>query len=47
MTIGHGEYTATVLHGDAATRQKHDATGFHDGWGKALDQLVAHVKNLQ
>ena len=34
-------YTATVLHGDAASRQKHEAMGFHQGWGAAFDQLVA------
>ena len=28
-----------------ATRKKHAEMGFHDGWGKALDQLVALVKN--
>jgi len=36
-------YTATVLHPDAATCQRHAAMGFHQGWGAALDQLVAHM----
>ena len=39
-------YTALVLHRDEADRQKHDAMGFQDGWGKAFDQLVALVKTL-
>lgn len=39
-------YTARVLHRDEADRQKHDAMGFQDGWGKAFDQLVALVKGL-
>jgi uncharacterized protein YndB with AHSA1/START domain len=43
----HGEgtkYTATAIHRDEATRNKHAEMGFYDGWGKALDQLVAMVK---
>ncbi|MEO8674742.1 MAG: SRPBCC family protein [Casimicrobiaceae bacterium] len=38
------KYTALVIHGDADGRKRHEAMGFHDGWGKALDQLVALVK---
>lgn len=40
------KYTATVIHGDEASCQKHAAMGFHEGWGKALDQLVSHAKNM-
>jgi uncharacterized protein YndB with AHSA1/START domain len=39
-------YTAMAIHRDAAARQKHEEMGFHQGWGKALDQLVAHVKAM-
>jgi uncharacterized protein YndB with AHSA1/START domain len=35
------KYTATVIHGDEDACKKHEAMGFHHGWGKALDQLVA------
>ena len=45
----HGQgtrYRATALHADAAAREAHAAMGFQDGWGKALDQLVAAVKVL-
>jgi uncharacterized protein YndB with AHSA1/START domain len=38
------KYTATVLHGNAEGRSKHEAMGFHKGWGTALDQLVALAK---
>jgi uncharacterized protein YndB with AHSA1/START domain len=38
------KYTAQVIHGDAEGRNRHEAMGFHDGWGKALDQLVAAVR---
>jgi uncharacterized protein YndB with AHSA1/START domain len=39
-------YNARVIHGDAASRKKHQDMGFHDGWGKALDQLVALARTL-
>src|SRR5688572_29415721 len=38
------KYTALVLHNDEASRSKHEKMGFHEGWGKALDQLVALIK---
>jgi uncharacterized protein YndB with AHSA1/START domain len=37
-------YTATVMHSDEASRNKHDEMGFQEGWGTVFDQLVAHVK---
>ncbi len=33
-------YTAWVQHADAATREKHAAMGFEEGWSKALAQLI-------
>jgi uncharacterized protein YndB with AHSA1/START domain len=39
-------YTATAMHGDAAGRKRHEDLGFHDGWGTALDQLVALARTL-
>ena len=38
------QYTATVMHADEAGSKKHAAMGFEEGWGMALDQLVAMVK---
>lgn len=38
------KYTAIALHRDEKSRVAHEKMGFHDGWGKALDQLVAHMK---
>jgi len=38
-------YTATVIHADEAGCKQHAQMGFHEGWGKALDQLVEFVKN--
>ena len=35
------KYTATVIHGDEEARRKHEEMGFYQGWGAALDQLVA------
>ena len=40
------KYTAVALHGDEATSKKHEEMGFHQGWGMALDQLVAMAKSL-
>jgi len=37
------KYTAIALHADPESRKRHADMGFHDGWGKALDQLVAHM----
>jgi uncharacterized protein YndB with AHSA1/START domain len=37
-------YTATVLHVDEAGCAKHAAMGFEAGWGAALDQMVAMIK---
>lgn len=34
---------AWSLEGDC---RKHEKMGFHDGWGKALDQLVAVAKAM-
>ena len=45
----HGKgtkYTAIAMHKDTASRTKHEEMGFHEGWGAALDQLVAHVKAM-
>lgn len=42
----HGtHYTALVLHQDEAGRNQHEQMGFHQGWGTALEQLVAYMKN--
>jgi uncharacterized protein YndB with AHSA1/START domain len=40
------KYTALVIHGDEEARKKHEEMGFHDGWGKALDQLIALAKAI-
>jgi len=40
------KYTATVIHANETDCKKHAAMGFHDGWGKALDQLVELAKKM-
>lgn len=40
-------YVATAMHQDESVCEKHKEMGFYDGWGIALDQLVAHVKTIQ
>jgi uncharacterized protein YndB with AHSA1/START domain len=37
-------YAARVLHGDPASRDRHDQMGFQSGWGVAFDQLIALMK---
>jgi hypothetical protein len=34
------------MHADPDTRRRHDAMGFHSGWGAAFDQLVAVARTL-
>jgi uncharacterized protein YndB with AHSA1/START domain len=49
MLEPHGKgtkYTALVVHGDEESRDKHEKMGFHDGWGTALDQLVAAAATM-
>ncbi|MNX36583.1 hypothetical protein D3C86_668720 [compost metagenome] len=40
------KYTAIALHKDEESCKQHAEMGFHQGWGTALDQLVAYVKTL-
>jgi hypothetical protein len=34
------QYTALAMHKDEAGRKQHEEIGVHEGWGKALDQLL-------
>jgi uncharacterized protein YndB with AHSA1/START domain len=36
---GRTRYTARALHWSAGDREKHEAMGFHQGWGESLDRL--------
>lgn len=38
---GATAYRAIAMHADAEGCRRHAEMGFHDGWGAALDQLVA------
>jgi uncharacterized protein YndB with AHSA1/START domain len=38
------KYSALAMHRNPESRKRHEEMGFHEGWGKALDQLVALVK---
>jgi uncharacterized protein YndB with AHSA1/START domain len=45
---GNGtRYRATALHKDEETLKKHEEMGFHEGWGTALDQMVAVIKGTR
>ena len=43
---GRTRYTARVRHWTVADREAHAAMGFHEGWGRCLDQLVALMATL-
>ena len=40
LPSGGTRYSARVMHADKAGRDAHEAMGFEQGWGVALDQLV-------
>jgi uncharacterized protein YndB with AHSA1/START domain len=40
-------YTAYALHNSAEASKKHEAMGFHEGWGTALEQLVELCKGMR
>ncbi len=39
-------YTARARHWSAEARAEHERMGFHEGWGKAADQLEALAKTI-
>jgi len=38
------EYTATAMHRTGSDRERHEALGFHDGWGTVVGQLARLVE---
>jgi uncharacterized protein YndB with AHSA1/START domain len=40
---GGTRYTATAMHPDAASRDRHAQMGFHEGWNLCIDQLEAYA----
>lgn len=44
---GGTRYTATVMHPDKATRDRHEEMGFFEGWGICIDQLEAFALALR
>ena len=43
---GKTRYTAVARHWTVADREQHEKMGFHEGWGKAADQLAEVVATL-
>jgi uncharacterized protein YndB with AHSA1/START domain len=37
-------YKVRVLHADAEGKARHEAMGFQEGWGAALEQMVAYIQ---
>lgn len=44
---GGTKYTAVAVHSNEEEKEKHKAMGFYEGWGAALDQLVALMKTMK
>lgn len=43
---GRTKYTAKAMHWTAEDLAAHEKMGFHEGWGKAADQLAEVLKTL-
>ncbi len=43
---GRTSYTATAKHWNAEDKKQHEEMGFHEGWGKATDQLTELAASL-
>lgn len=43
---GSTRYTARAMHWSAETLEEHEQMGFHQGWGKAAEQLEKLAKSL-
>lgn len=43
---GGTKYTAIALHRDEAGRKKHEAMGFHEGWGQVFEQMIEEIKAM-
>jgi uncharacterized protein YndB with AHSA1/START domain len=41
---GGTKYTAVAIHRDEEGRKKHEAMGFHEGWGTVCGQMVDYIK---
>lgn len=46
LADGGTRYNARVLHKDAIDRQTHADMGFHDGWGRCMEQMIALARTL-
>lgn len=44
---GRTRYIARARHWSAETLKEHEAMGFHEGWGKAADQLEELAQSLE
>jgi uncharacterized protein YndB with AHSA1/START domain len=44
---GKTHYAVLVLHKDEAGRKRHEEMGFHEGWGKCMDQLIQVATQLE
>ena len=40
---GGTHYTAIAIHRDEDGRKKHEAMGFHEGWGQVYEQMIEFI----
>jgi len=40
---GGTNYTAIAIHRDEDGRKKHEAMGFHEGWGQVYEQMIEFI----
>ena len=43
---GRTHYIARAMHWDATAVKEHEEMGFHEGWGRAVDQLEALARSI-
>ena len=44
--LGKTRYVGRAMHWTPEARKEHEDMGFHEGWGKAADQLEALARSL-
>ena len=44
---GGTNYTAIAMHRDEDGRKKHEAMGFHEGWGQVYTQMIEFIQSTK
>ena len=46
LSVGKTRYVGRAMHWTAEARKEHEDMGFHEGWGKAAEQLETLARTL-